>query len=112
MEAKIAEMHRQLEESGAQVQELNDENLSMHRILDAEDLLAAFQKEVIRAQALARNTEERFRGIQNQNKALSKSATSWKRKFEALERKTKGTPEPAPEMELESDESPYPPVEV
>ena len=109
-DAEIAELTRKLEEAGAQVQELAEENASMHRILDAEDLLKSFKEEVVRAQALARTTEERFRGMQNQNKALSKSATSWKRKFEALERKTKGTPEPDPEIEF--DECPYPPVEV
>jgi len=108
-DAALAELTRQLEEAGAQVQELNDENQAMHRILDAEDLLTAFKKEVTRAQALARTTEERFRGMQNQNKALSKSATSWKRKFDALERKTKGAPEPDPELE---EENPYPPEAV
>ena len=108
-DAEIAELTRKLEEAGAQVQELNEESQTMHRILDAEDLLTSFKNEVTRAQALARTTEERFRGIQNQNKALAKSAASWKRKFEALERKTKGAPEPDPELE---DECPYPPEAV
>jgi len=107
-DAEIAELRRQLEEAGAQVQELVDENASLHRILDGDDLLAKFQEEVVRAQALARTTEERYRGAQNQNKALSKSAAGWKRKFETLERKTKGLPEPAADPELE-DECPYPP---
>lgn len=110
LKAQVAELTRKLEESGAQVQELNDENEASRRILDAEDLLPAFQKEVTRAQALARTTEERNRGLQNQCKSLERSAKSWKRKAEALERKTKGTPEPDPE--LPSDESPYPPAEV
>jgi len=105
---EIEELHRKLEEAGAQVQELHEENQAMHRILDAEDLLKAFKEEVVRAQALARTTEERFRGIQNQNKALSKSATSWKRKADALERKLKGAP--APEPELEDDLGPLEPV--
>jgi hypothetical protein len=109
-DAEIAELGRQLEEAGAQVLELVDENASMHRILDAEDLLAKFQEEVVRAQALARTTEERYRGIQNQNKALSKSAAGWKRKFETLEKKTKGLPEPDPEPDMDvADECPYPP---
>jgi regulator of replication initiation timing len=107
-DAEIAELRRQLEEAGAQVQELVDENASLHRILDGDDLLAKFQEEVVRAQALARTTEERYRGAQNQNKALSKSAAGWKRKFETLERKTKGVPEPAPDPEIEN-ECPYPP---
>ena len=109
-EEEIKELARKLEEAGSQVQELNDENQSLHRILDAEDLLKAFKAEVARAQALARTTEERNRGLQNQCKSLERSAKSWKRKAEALERKTKGAPEPDPE--LPSDESPYPPAEV
>jgi hypothetical protein len=111
-DAEIAELTRKLEEAGAQVQELAEELAAAQRVLDGEDLLKSFQTEVTRAQALARTTEERFRGMQNQNKALSKSATSWKRKFEALERKTKGTPEPVADPEIEFDECPYPPVEV
>ena len=110
-DAEIAELTRKLEEAGAQVQELAEENASMHRILDAEDLLKSFKEEVVRAQALARTTEERFRGMQNQNKALAKSAESWKGKFDRLQKKTKGTPVPEPDPELE-DECPYPPVEV
>ena len=106
-----AELTRKLEEAGAQVQELAEETASMHRILDAEDLLKSFKEEVVRAQALARTTEERFRGMQNQNKALAKSAESWKGKFDRLQKKTKGTPVPEPDPELE-DECPYPPVEV
>jgi hypothetical protein len=110
-DAEIAELTRKLEEAGAQVQELADENASMHRILDAEDLLKSFKEEVVRAQALARTTEERVRGMQNQNKALAKSAESWKGKFDRLQKKTKGTPVPEPDPELE-DDCPYPPLEV
>ena len=110
-DAENAELTRKLEEAGAQVQELAEENASMHRILDAEDLLTSFKNEVTRAQALARTTEERYRGMQNQNKALAKSAESWKGKFDRLEKKTKGAPVPEPDPELE-DECPYPPVEV
>jgi hypothetical protein len=108
---EIAELGRKLEEAGAQVQELAEENATMHRVLDAEDLLAKFKEEVVRAQALARTTEERFRGMQNQNKALAKSAESWKGKFDRLQKKVKGAPVPDPDPEIEA-ESPYPPVEV
>ena len=111
LEAKVTEMTRQLEEAGHQVQELAEENASLHRILDGDDLLASYQKEVQRVAALARTTEERFRGQQNQNKALAKSAESWKGKFDRLQKKTKGAPELEADPELE-DECPYPPVEV
>ena len=108
---EIAELGRKLEEAGAQVHEVVEELAAAHRVLDAEDLLAKFKEEVVRAQALARTTEERFRGIQNQNKALAKSAESWKGKFDRLQKKVKGAPVPEPDPEIEA-ESPYPPVEV
>ncbi len=111
LETRIAELeteNQELKEANLELAQLMrdtmEDNASMRRALDGEDLLASWDKEVKRNIELVRVTIERANGIQNQNKALAKTAESWMRKFQKLEKKTKGLVEPDPEP---VEENPY-----
>lgn len=81
-DAEIAELTRKLEEAGAQVQELLEENEAMHRILDAEDLMAEFKKEIASVAERARIAEARQRGMMVENADLAHRLKSALRRLE------------------------------
>ena len=81
-EEEIKELTRKIEEAGAQVQELNDENVIMHRVLDGEDLLGNYKKEVAAVAERARVAEARQRGLMVENADLAKRLKSALRRLE------------------------------
>lgn len=87
-DVEIAEARERLKEMADQLQEAQAENESLHRILDAEDLLKEFKKEVHRNQELARVTQSRNDGLMSENFDLTQRLKSAQRKIERLERKT------------------------
>jgi hypothetical protein len=86
-DTEIAEAKERLKEMADQLQEAQAENESLHRILDAEDLLKEFKKEVHRNQELARVTQSRNDGLMSENFDLTQRLKSAQRKIERLEKK-------------------------
>lgn len=72
------------------LRDTEEENQSMGRVVDADDQVKAAMAEAKRFRELARVVEERNRGLQNQNHALSIEAKRWMNKFLRLEKKAKG----------------------
>ena len=97
LKARIAELEAENEELKGHVQELikfNDETKeeldAARRVLDAEDLLAGFDKEVKRNQELARVLQSRNNGLMVENHDLAGRLKSALRKVEKLEKHIKG----------------------
>ena len=88
LESKVADLQAKLCEAGCQVQELHEENESLHQILDAEDLLASFKKEVLSAQERARVAESQRNGAMVENRDLADRLKSALRKIERLQKQT------------------------
>lgn len=86
LEAKVSDLQAKLCEAGCQVQELHEENESLHRILDAEDLLGTFKKEVLSAQERARVAESQRNGAMVENRDLADRLKSALRKIERLQK--------------------------
>lgn len=93
LKAKVSDLQAKLCEAGCQVQELHEENESLHQILDAEDLLAAFKKEVLSAQERARVAESQRNGVMVENRDLAGRLKSALRKIENLQKKAPEAPE-------------------
>jgi len=93
LKAKVSDLQSKLCEAGCQVQELHEENESLHQILDAEDLLAAFKKEVLSAQERARVAESQRNGVMVENRDLAGRLKSALRKIENLQKKAPEAPE-------------------
>ena len=87
LEAKVEDLEGKLSEAGCQVQELHEENESLHRILDAEDLLGTFKKEVLSAQERARVAESQRNGVMVENRDLAERLKSAMRKIDRLQKK-------------------------
>lgn len=103
LRARVAELEAEIEEVRDLNAELADhmtglqeELESARRVLDAEDLLAQFQKEVKRYQELARVTQARNNGLMNENADLTKRLKSALRKIDRLGKATKATGGEAP----------------
>lgn len=112
---EIKELVQALEEANFSLKGLTIENEALVKAINADDPHAAIMAENDKCRALARVTEERARGVQNRNKALAKTAESWMRKFQKLEKKVKGMaadPEPAPDPDdfIPIEEFPYDPL--
>lgn len=88
--AKLQAENEDLRERNAELVDLlagaNEELEAARRILDAEGLLAQFQKEVKRYQELARVTQSRNNGLMNENADLTKRLKSALRKIDRLEK--------------------------
>jgi hypothetical protein len=123
-DARISELTRLLADSKAENEALRDQNRelasslrsatedneSMDKILRADNSLMSLMNEVGKFKELARVTKSRNDGLMVEVNQLKGFAKSWKRKFDLLERKTKGLEaEPEEELELETrpDESDY-----
>lgn len=115
LKARIAELEAENEELKGHVQELikfNDETKeeldAARRVLDAEDLLAGFDKEVKRNQELARVLQSRNNGLMVENHDLAGRLKSALRKVEKLEKHIKGVAGQGagsePETSTEEDE--------
>ena len=87
LKAKVSDLQAKLCEAGCQVQELHEENESLHRILDAEDLLGTFKKEVLSAQERARVAESQRNGVMVENRDLAERLKSAMRKIDRLQKK-------------------------
>lgn len=88
--AALKAENKDLRERNAELVDLlagaNEELEAARRILDAEDLLTQFQKEVKRYQELARVTQSRNNGLMNENADLTKRLKSALRKIDRLEK--------------------------
>jgi len=84
---EIAELTQKLQEAGAQVLELHEENASMHRILDAEGMFEEFKREVKRNQERARVAESRRDGLMVENRDLAGRLKSALGRIKRLEKK-------------------------
>ena len=89
LEALVATRDEELRELAGMLKETVTDNESMARILDAEDLQAAFHGEVKRFKELARVTEARNVSLTYEVNDLKGMAKSWRGKFERLEKATK-----------------------
>ena len=87
LKAQVEDLEGKLAEAGFQVQELHEENESLHRILDAEDLLGTFKKEVLSAQERARVAESQRNGVMVENRDLAERLKSAMRKIDRLQKK-------------------------
>jgi len=97
LKARISALESENAELKGHVQELikfNDEAKeeleAARRVLDAEDLLAGFNKEVKRNQELARVVQSRNNGLMVENHDLAGRLKSALRKVERLEKRIKG----------------------
>lgn len=86
----IDNLKEDLHETAKLLRDTEEENQSMGRVVDADDQVKAAMAEAKRFRELARVVEERNRGLQNQNHALSGEAKRWMNKFLRLEKKAKG----------------------
>jgi hypothetical protein len=86
---EIEDLRERLADTGDLLKGSMEENESLHRILDAEDLLGAFKKEVKAHQELARVTQSRNNGLMNENADLTGRLKSALRKIERIEKKAK-----------------------
>ena len=104
-DAEIADLKERLSEMGDLLQTAQADNESMARILDADDLRGAYDKEVHRYQELARVTQSRNNGLMNENADLTGRLKSALRKIERLTKKgTAPTAADEPELEVREDE--------
>lgn len=109
-DARIAELVRKLAEAQAQIGDLTAENAelkdhlqqmiafndsakeeleSLHRIVDAEDILGQFRSEVVRHQELSRVLTSRNNGLMTENADLTSRLRSALRKNERLQKTAK-----------------------
>lgn len=86
----IDNLKEDLAETTKLLRDTEEENQSLGRVVDADDQVKAAMAEAKRFRELARVVEERNRGLQNQNHALSIEAKRWMNKFLRLEKKAKG----------------------
>lgn len=86
----IDNLKEDLAETAKLLRDTEEENQSMGRVVEADDQVKAAMAEAKRFRELARVVEERNRGLQNQNHALSGEAKRWMNKFLRLEKKAKG----------------------
>jgi len=84
LKARITELEEQNQELAQLMKDTMEENDSMHRIMDAEDLLTQFKAEVGRFMELARVTTARNNGLINEVNDLKHFAKMWRGKYEAL----------------------------
>ena len=91
LKAKVSDLQAKLCEAGCQIQELHEENEASRRILDAEDLLVGFKKEVLSAQERARVAESQRNGVMDENRDLAGRLKSAIKKLERIQKKA---PEP------------------
>lgn len=94
--AELLNLRNENESLKGQISELvelltsaQEELEAARRILDAEDLMTQFRKEVVRAQELARVTQSRNNGLMNENADLIKRLKSALRKIDRLEKEAK-----------------------
>lgn len=87
LKAKVSDLQAKLCEAGCQIQELHEENEASRRILDAEDLLAGFKKEVLSTQERARVAESQRNGVMDENRDLAGRLKSALKKLERLQKK-------------------------
>lgn len=71
-------------EQGKTIKELIDDNNSMAVAFEADDKLAALDKENKKLREMNRILEERVRGLQNECLAAKRAAQAWQRKAEKL----------------------------
>jgi FtsZ-binding cell division protein ZapB len=104
LEFEVSDLKERLAEMADLLQSAQTDNESMARILDAEDLRAAYNKEVHRFQELARVVQSRNNGLLNENSDLMGRLKSALRKIERLENKGNPPVEDEPELETREDE--------
>lgn len=97
---EIAALKEQNEELARLMKDTMEENASINRILDAEDLKTAFQGEVKRYMELARVTQARNTALTVEVNDLKGLVKRWRGKFERLEKTTKASLGLDPEPEL------------
>lgn len=85
LEAKNAELADQLAEMTDLLAGQQEELEAARRTLDAEDILAQFKSEIVRAQEMARVTQSRNNGLMNENADLTHRLKSALRKIKSLE---------------------------
>ena len=89
LEAENAELKEQNRELAQLMKDTMEENASMHRIMDAEDLMAQFKAEVGRFMELARVTTARNNGLINEVNELKGFCKMWRGKYERMEKANK-----------------------
>jgi len=89
LEAEREDLKDRLFEMAQNLKETMEENDSIRRILDAEDLLAGYDKEVKRVREGARLIEARNTSLSVEVNELKRFAKMWKGKFERLEKTVK-----------------------
>ncbi|MBK6906501.1 MAG: hypothetical protein IPH08_05105 [Rhodocyclaceae bacterium] len=78
------ELREAYAEQGKTIKELIDDNNSMAVAFEADDKLAALDKENKKLREMNRILEERVRGLQNECLAAKRAAQAWQRKAEKL----------------------------
>lgn len=81
---EITDLKDQLAEMAQLMKDTMEENDSMHRIMDAEDLQAQFKAEVARFMELARVTTARNNALISEVNDLKHFAKMWRGKYETL----------------------------
>jgi|GEM_PF-1630188 len=87
---EIADLKERLEETTSLLTSATADNESMGRVINADGTLTAMMAENKRFREENRVLTSRNNGLMNGNADLAKTASSWKRKYEDLKRKTKG----------------------
>ncbi len=95
-EEENTELKRKLEEADSQVQALHEENESLHRILDTEDRMGAYEKEVAAAAARARKAEAENKSLRSRVQYLQHYNKDYIKQIKKLEKKLKAESEPQP----------------
>ena len=84
---EVEDLRERLTDTGALLKSAQEDLESRDRILDSEDLLAAYRKEVKANMELARVTQSRNNGLMTENADLAGRLKSALRKIERLEKK-------------------------
>ena len=90
LEAEVAELKDQLAELADNMTGLQEELVAARRILDAEDLLAQFNAEVVRVMAMNTTLKSRNFGLMDENNDLKGRLKSALRKIDRMEKAAKG----------------------
>ena len=108
LKATIAAQEEEICELAKELEEALEENRSLERIANADSRLTSMLAENKQCRALVRGMESQKKGLEVKVFQMTRTAESWMRKFQRLEKASKETPGPImeeePEIEPEPDE--------
>lgn len=90
LEGQVRDREAEIKDQAQLLQDIEEENKEMRRILQADDKLVAALAEVKQFKEMVRVTQERNNDLMKQNHSLATEAKRWKNKFQNLERMKEG----------------------